>query len=300
VNKSNIKFAFFGSSEFSVIVLDEMEAQGFIPTLIITSPDKPKGRGLVLTPTKVKVWGNKRSIRVETPQKLNDEFLAISALSTQEFDLSIVASYGKIIPEKVLDLPKFKSINIHPSLLPKYRGASPLQSMILADDREGLGVSIMIMDKEMDHGPIIAQKKLELTDAEWPIRLMNLKKRLGTLGAQILSDIIPDYIAGKSKALAQNHNEATFTKKITKTDGLINYNDIKNDAKGTFLKFCAFSEWPKLYFFINKDGKDTRIIITDAEYDSVSNIMRIKKVICEGRPEMSFEQFESSFLQAEN
>lgn len=296
MNKSNIKYAFFGSSEFSVIVLNEMEIQGFTPSLIITSPDKPKGRGLIMTPTNVKIWGNKRNIPVETPVKLDDDF--IKNISGQDFDLFVVASYGKIIPENVLDLPKYKSLNIHPSLLPKYRGASPLQSMILADDRDGLGVSIMIMDKEMDHGPILTQKRLELPDSAWPIKLMDLKKLLGSLGAKILTSIIPEYICGKISALPQTHGEATFTKKINKTDGLIKYEDISNEPRKTYLKFCAFSEWPKLYFFINKDEKDTRIIITDVEYDKSSNKMILKKVICEGRPEMPFEHFESSFLRS--
>ncbi len=288
-----MKYAFFGSSEFSVIVLNEMEIKGFTPSLIITSPDKPKGRGLIMTPTNVKIWGNKRNIPVETPVKLDDDF--IKNISGQDFDLFVVASYGKIIPENVLDLPKYKSLNIHPSLLPKYRGASPLQSMILADDRDGLGVSIMIMDKEMDHGPILKQEKLEISDSKWPMKLLELKGELGRLGAQILSAIIPDYISGKIIPTHQIHDQATFTKKITKADGLINYEDISDKPRQTFLKFCAFSEWPKLYFFRNKDGKDIRVIITDAEFDRVTNEMRVKKVICEGRPEMPFENLLPSF-----
>ena len=150
----SIKFAFFGSSEFSVYVLEELKIHGLLPTLIITTPDKPKGRKLILTPNEVKVWAQNNNVEVIDPKSLKNNPDLILNLKSRILDLFLVASYGKIIPKDVFHIPERKTLNIHPSLLPKYRGASPIQSQILNDDGE-VGVSLMIIDEEMDHGSII-------------------------------------------------------------------------------------------------------------------------------------------------
>ncbi|MDO8520492.1 MAG: methionyl-tRNA formyltransferase [bacterium] len=150
-----LRFAFFGTPRFAEIVLDELEQKGFVPTLIVTAPDKPKGRKLIVTPSEVKVWAQKRGIPVFTPEKLRDEpFLA--ELKMANCDLFIVAAYGKIIPKLVLDMPRHGALNVHPSLLPKLRGPSPVESTILSGEIS-TGVTIILLDEEMDHGPIIAQ-----------------------------------------------------------------------------------------------------------------------------------------------
>ncbi|MEK9178061.1 MAG: methionyl-tRNA formyltransferase [Patescibacteria group bacterium] len=140
---NKIKFVVFGSSRFSVIVLDELEKAGYIPDCVVTIPDKPKGRKLILTPSLVKDWAIQRKIQVYGPAKLDDEFT--KSLSEKKWDLFIVASYGKIIPSAIINMPKYKTLNIHPSLLPKYRGASPLQSAML-DDAKQTGVTIIRID----------------------------------------------------------------------------------------------------------------------------------------------------------
>ncbi|MDQ2933359.1 MAG: methionyl-tRNA formyltransferase, partial [bacterium] len=134
----HIRFAFFGSSRFSILVLNDFERAGYIPVCVVTTPDKPQGRKLVITPNVVKTWAVERNIAVYDPAKLDEEF--IEKLKKEVCDVFIVASYGKIIPALIIDLPRRKTLNIHPSLLPKYRGASPLQSAIL-DDAKATGVT---------------------------------------------------------------------------------------------------------------------------------------------------------------
>lgn len=277
----NPKIAFFGSSLFSVIVLDKLKEAGITLTCIVTIPDKPKGRRLVLTPTEAKIWAEKNEVSVLTPEKLDDVFC--ETLKSTGCDLFIVASYGKIIPQKVLDIPAHKTLNVHPSLLPLLRGATPLETAILEDMHE-TGVTIMRMDAQMDHGPIVAQEKVHI--ANWPLSAEALGRLLGAVGGTLLSKIIPDWISGKIRETEQDHTQATFTKKILKEDGLV---DLAGDARKNYLKFNAHKGWPTSYFFTDVSGKNTRIIITDAEYKD--NTFVIKKIIPEGKKEIAYSEF---------
>src|ERR1035437_3746431 len=172
----NVKIAFFGNSEFSLITLKELKRNGVIPDLIVTTRDKPQGRKMVLTPTLTKTWAEENAVEYIEPNRLKDEtFLK----KIKNYNLFIVASYGKIIPQIVIDIPKYKVLNIHPSLLPKYRGPSPLQEQILNDEKE-VGVSIMLIDEQVDHGAIIAQKKVEIDD--WPVGFLSLQEILAKEG----------------------------------------------------------------------------------------------------------------------
>ncbi len=150
MSAKNPLFAFFGTSDFVLPALDALEAHGLVPALVITAPDKPRGRGKELQPTAVKAWALERGIDVLTPATLKDAAL-IAELGNTEWDFFLVASYGKFLPKAMLEIPKHGCINIHPSLLPKYRGPSPFISAILADDR-ATGVSIMQMGEVMDAG----------------------------------------------------------------------------------------------------------------------------------------------------
>ena len=158
-------FAFFGTDEFSVVVLNTLKNLGFVPSFIITTPDQPKGRKMILTPPPVKVWAEENKIKIIQPTSLKniDEQSrhALDGLNDQGLPLIfLVASYGKIIPKNILDIPTHGTLNIHPSLLPKYRGASPLETAILSGDTE-TGVTIIKLDEEMDHGPILIQESLK-------------------------------------------------------------------------------------------------------------------------------------------
>lgn len=297
-----IKFAFFGSSEFSICVLDELKAKGILPTMVVTTPDKPKGRGLVLSPTPVKVWAQKNSIPVFDPTKLDATFIeklknfSIGSSTINRWELFLVASYGKIIPQAIIDLPEHKTLNVHPSLLPKYRGATPIQSAII-DDSKDTGVTIISIDKEMDHGPMVASEKIIFT--EWP-EYEVVEEKMGKVGGDLLAKIIPDWLNSKIKEQEQDHAQATFTKKIVKEDGLLDLNDLKNNAPTdraylAFRKIQAFHQWPGAYFFVEKidkisqDIKKIRVKVTSASWTNSGLV--IEKVVPEGKKEMPYRDF---------
>ena len=208
-------FIFFGSDEFSIIVLEELIQAGYTPSLCITQPDKPKGRKLVLTPTPIKQFCIEKNIPYITPEKLSAE--EITSLHT-EYDFFVIASYGKIIPQSILDIPKHGCLNVHPSLLPQYRGASPIETAILNDTKD-TGVTIMLMDAQMDHGPII--KQAEYVFEKWPESKQEVHDALAHLGGRMLAEVIQPFVQGDSVVTEQDHTQATFTKVIKKEDGPI-------------------------------------------------------------------------------
>lgn len=157
MNNQKINFAFFGSSEFSIYVLDELKLHHLLPSLIITTPDKPKGRKLVLSPNVVKTWAVENGVEWLDPKSLRNNPELVETLKSKKFDLFLVASYGKIIPKEIFELPLRKTLNVHPSMLPKYRGASPIESQIL-NGEQNIGVSIMQIEETMDTGPVLVQK----------------------------------------------------------------------------------------------------------------------------------------------
>lgn len=280
---NNINFAFFGTSNISVIVLNELKARGFLPKLIITVEDKPQGRKMVLTPPETKVWAQENKIPFIQPKTLKtpDVEKEIRSYSGEGFDLFIVVSYGKIIPQNILDIPKHKTLNVHPSLLPKLRGPSPIKSAILTENETG--VTIMRLDAEMDHGPIIAQKKIEI---EWPPYEEDLEKMAGKIGGEMLAEIIPEWIAGKILEIEQKHEDATVCLKIQKIDGEIDLND---SPEKNLRKIRAFHVWPTAYFFIGKGDYKKRIIVRKAHIEN--NSLVIERVVPEGKKEMDYSDF---------
>jgi methionyl-tRNA formyltransferase len=278
---NNVRFVYFGTPEFAAIILDELETAGYLPTLIVTAPPKPKGRKLVLTPSEVEVWGKTHDIPVITPTTLKNEEI-IPILQKEGAHLFVVAAYGKIIPKTILDIPSHGVINVHPSLLPKFRGSAPIESAILSNETR-TGVTIMQLDEEMDHGPVIAQR--ERIIANWPPRGSELTRDLAHFGGKLLAEIIPEWLNGL-KAFPQDHSRATFTKKISKEDGLI---DLSGDPLLNYKKIRAYDEWPGAYFFLERNGKQIRVKITNAEYRN--GALTILRVIPEGKKEMSYEDF---------
>ena len=254
LNKDPLKIVFWGTDEFSVKVLATLKDLGILPILIVATPDQPKGRKLIITPPPVKIWGQNNNLPVTQPAKLAKDFLTAdsSPLLTEQFDIFLVASYGKIIPEYILHLPRMEAINIHPSLLPKYRGPTPIQSTILADDKE-TGVSLMVVDPEMDHGPIITQEKIDLDDQ---ISYPTLRDKLAILGARLFLANLEKWSNGNIETKAQDHTKATYTKKIIKDDGLI---DLKDSPSEIYRKFRAYTPWPGFYFFTVPTNKTGRV-----------------------------------------
>lgn len=275
------RFAFFGTPDFSVKILEILDSHGLTPSIVVTSPDRERGRGLKVTPTPVKVWALKREIPVVTPESLkeNNEFVAL--LKDLQLDVAIVAAYGLIIPSAVLSAPTRGSINVHPSLLPKYRGASPIESQILADE-DTVGVTIIQMDEKMDHGPILSSRTIERPQRT-PDAL-ELEKVLALVGGELVSETVVAYFEGEIKPIPQNHEDATYTKKITKEDVCI---DLADDPYENFLKIQAYKRF-RPYFFIEKQGKNIRVVIKSAVYDRKNHTLKIERVIPEGGKEMSF------------
>jgi len=275
---NHLKIAFFGTPKLATFVLDELKKGGILPYLIITTPDQPAGRGMKLTPPPVKIWSEENFISTFQPEKMRDGASLQAIKDEGPWDLFIVAAYGKIIPKEVLAIPQYGTLNIHPSLLPKYRGPSPIESAIMSGDQE-TGVSIILLDEEMDHGDVIESRKLKIEN----FNKVELSEKLFKIGGKILVDIIPKWVAGEIKATPQEHSEATFTKKITKEDGLL---DLSSNAKINWRKFKSYYGWPGTYFFTKKKA---RIKITDATFKDGEFI--IKKVIPEGRKEINYGEF---------
>lgn len=284
-NKHPYSFVFFGTPQFGTDVLEELKQHGFMPARIVTAPDKPSGRKLLLTPPSVKLWAEKNSIPYIQPEILSP---VPKELADTHSDFFVVAAYGKIIPKAILELPHYGTLNVHPSLLPKFRGASPIQSAILHADITG--ATIMLVDEELDHGPIIAQ---EILDAPLPISRLTLETMLAHVGGRLLSETIPEWVSENIEPQEQAHAAATYTKKIKKEDGLVELSELKKNPDMLYRKFCAYEGWPSLYFFIENGGKNIRVIIKEAALSE--GVFVIKKVLPEGKTLMSWSEFESTF-----
>ncbi|MFZ3020089.1 MAG: methionyl-tRNA formyltransferase [Minisyncoccia bacterium] len=274
------KFIFFGTDSIAIPVLNELEKSGLMPVLIVCGEDKPKGRGLVLTPPATKLWAIERKIPVLQPKKLDEDF--ISTVSNFSFEYGIVASFGKIIPEAVLNLFPKGLLNVHPSLLPKLRGPSPIESTILYENTAG--VTIIKLDKEMDHGPIVAQQEIKFEN--WPPKYSDAEAILGSAGGKLLIESLSDYLSGHIELKEQNHSEATFTKKIQKDEALINLSD---EPTNLLKKIRAFEEWPTAFFFYETSKGKIRIKIKDAHIESDTLIL--DRIIPEGKGEMEWSDF---------
>src|SRR3989338_7611089 len=271
--RSNLNFVFFGTPDVASETLEILKQEGFLPTLIVTSMDKPQGRKMLVTPPPVKVWAEENKIPYIQPGEIGTSPLSRGRLGRDaEFNLFIVIAYGKILPEKIINMPKLGSLNIHYSLLPKYRGASPVESAILNGETE-TGVTIQKMAYELDSGDIIAQEKVNIFADE---KAPELRKRLVKIGGELLVKILqtPGWVGVK-----QDGSKATYCKKIKKEDGLI---DLDGDAIKNYNKFRAYALWPRTFFFQN--GR--RIIITKARLED--NKFIIEKIIPENGKEIDY------------
>lgn len=270
----NLNFVYFGTPEFSVIVLDELKKSGYLPSLIVTAPDRPVGRKYTITPPPVKIWADQNNIECWQPEHPRE---IVQQLQERPDDLYIVASYGYIVSQKILDIPRLGVLNVHTSLLPKYRGASPIESAIRAGDKE-TGSTIMQMTLGMDEGPIITQSRFTL-DSD--ILKPDLFHMLAHDGGKLLAQILPEYILGNCTPIPQEHSLASYCKKITKSDGDIsNDDDITRDRK-----YRAYYGWPGTFIF---DG-DLRLKITDASFDGET--FTINRVIPAGKKEMDYKNY---------
>ncbi len=266
-----IKTVFLGTPDISVYFLERLKELGFVFDLIITNPDVKVGRKQVLTPSAVAVWAEKNKIDVLKPEKINQDLK--EKLKKENYDLFFVLAYGKILPKDFLEIPPLGVLNLHPSLLPKYRGPSPIISAIL-DDQKFTGLSIMQLSEKMDAGDILIQENV-LVD-EW-IKNDKLEKHFAEIGAERFFENLENIVDQKIKPQKQNEKEVTYCQKYQKKDMELSFplTDYKN-----YLKYCAFS---KPFFF---DKKKKRVIVTKAKLEN--NQFVIEKIVKEGKKESDF------------
>lgn len=281
--RSSLPFVFFGTPSFSVIILDELEKAGLVPALVVTAPPKPAGRGLALTSSPVQKWAEERDVAIETPNDLTEKEFQ-NRLREIEAPVYVLAAYGKIIPESVLNIPVKGIVNVHPSLLPRYRGPSPIESQILANEVD-IGVSLIKLDTRVDHGPLIAQETVEvqrpLPDSE------SLENKLAHEGGELLATTLPRYVRGELTPEEQDHSVATHTHKFTKEDAQI---DLADEPLTSYLKIQAFKHRPRAFFYTKTAQGRVRVIPTQVSY-SQTNGLTIERVIPEGMSEMSYADF---------
>lgn len=278
------KIVFFGTPQIAVHALEALESAGLMPALIVTAPDKKQGRGLRELPSPCKAWALAHNIPTLEASSPTDQ-AALGPLFATQWDLFVVFAYGLIIPKAILDIPKHGTLNVHPSLLPKLRGASPIRTSLL-HNLDGAGVSIMLMDEQMDHGPILAQEKANLHE---PIPGCALDELLGKQGAALLVSVIPRWLEGTITPTPQDHSQATFSQKFTKEMAQLALDPYHlpqgEDARDMLLKIYAFDGNPGAFFFHN--GK--RIKITQAHIED--DTLVITRIIPEGKKEMDFAQY---------
>jgi methionyl-tRNA formyltransferase len=209
--------------------------------LVVTAPDKPAGRKLELTPSPVKQLALLHKIRIMQP----GDSLSLAALMNQESgirnqapDLIIVAAYGRVLPQEILKIPKYGALNIHPSLLPRWRGPTPIQYAILNGDSE-TGVTVMLMDEKIDRGPLVSSIKYKVLSIKTTTGELTVK--LAELGAELLINTLPKYISGEIKPQEQIHENAVYTKIISRNDGHIDWSKSAQDIER---QIRAFTPWP--------------------------------------------------------
>jgi len=272
-----MKYVFWGSPRFAKIVLEKLIEAGLKPEAVICNPDRPFGRKKIITPPPVKILAKKEKIKVWQPKELDEKFK--EKLKKIEVDIFVVAAYAKIISDDFLKIPSLGAIGVHPSLLPDLRGATPIQTAILRSYLES-GVSLYIMDKKMDHGPILGQKRVFLGS----ISYLEAEKKLAEAGGELLIKLLPKLEKGEIEPKDQKHDKATFTKKIKTEDGEIKLEDLKEalnenlgKAEEIKRKVLALNLEPGIYVLVN----NKRIKILKAEIEDKKLVL--KKIQIEGK-----------------
>jgi methionyl-tRNA formyltransferase len=243
---------FMGTPVFALPSLERLiTAAQFAVAAVVTQPDRPTGRGRAPTPPPVKAMAQEYDLAVLQPRRLREDQAALNALHDLAPDVIIVAAYGAILPADVLELPRHGCVNVHASLLPKYRGAAPVAAAILEGEQQ-TGVTIMLMDEQMDHGPILAQRTTPILESDTRGALM---ARLAELGADLLLEVLPSWLAGEVEARPQPHDQATYTHMLKKADGEI---DWTQPADHIARMTRAYDPWPGA--FTHFDGKLLKIL----------------------------------------
>ncbi|MBD3300659.1 MAG: methionyl-tRNA formyltransferase [Candidatus Moranbacteria bacterium] len=238
------RIIFMGTSTFAIPALKELirRKNKYRIIAVYTQPDKAQNRGLKMNCCPVKNFLKNKGLKIKEPEKINSK-KELEKFQKLKPDLVIVAAYGKFIPKDFLSIPQFGFINIHPSLLPEYRGPSPIQTAILHQNSK-TGTTIIKLNEEMDAGDILTQKEVPIDPKD---DFPSLSQKLAEKSAKLLIETLPRYLNGSLKPKPQNNNQATYTKIINKKDGLINFQ--KETAAQILAKFKAFKPWPNTYFY---------------------------------------------------
>ncbi len=268
--QSNLKYVFFGTPDFAAVVLEELIAAGMPPVAVVTNPDRPAGRKKELTapPVKKLIMTSGAVIPVLQPEKLDEAFIV--ELAAIGAEVGVLAAYGKIVPRAVFDVFPKGIVVVHPSLLPKYRGATPIQSAILAGE-DLTGTTLFVMDEKVDHGPVLGSAQVQLMDTD---TYSTLADKLAEASAALLVDMLPKYVKGEITPLPQSEGNATYTKKFSGEDGCVDLE--KDDAVAIWRKVRALNPEPGVWTL--KEGK--RMKILDA--DLVGGKLVVRKVQFDG------------------
>ena len=246
-----MKIVFMGTPYFAIPVLDAISADGHDVVAVYTQPDRTSGRGRKVTMSAVKEHAVSKNFQVLQPGNFQADHSPIPILADFKADMAVVAAYGILLPSEILDMFPYGCINLHPSLLPKYRGASPVSTAILEAEKV-TGITIIQLDSGMDSGPILAQKEAPIGEGE----LCNeLTEKLFYIGADLIVETISNLAKGVIKPRQQDNENATYTKKLVRKDGLI---DWKDGADVIWRKIKAHHPWPGSYTHFN--GKNLKII----------------------------------------
>jgi len=239
---------FAGTPDFALAALRALCDSGVTPLAVFTQPDRPAGRGRKLKASPVKEFALSKEIAVRQPESLKDTDV-VKEISELQADLMIVAAYGLILPQAILDLPKHGCLNVHASLLPRWRGAAPIQAAILAGDEE-TGISLMQMTAGLDSGPVFAQQSVRIGDTESAGELLD---RLALLGGEMLCEQLPDILDGKLEAEPQDENSVTYAGKIRKSDAAMNW---RKSATELLREVRAYKPVPGAFFDL--DGEQIK------------------------------------------
>ena len=250
--QNNPRYVFFGTPEFAATVLEELVAGGMAPVAIVTNPDRPAGRKKELTAPPVKACGARAGVAIPClqPEKLDEDF--IHALKNIGAEVGVLAAYGKIVPRAVFEAFPKGIVVVHPSLLPKYRGATPLQSVILAGE-DITGTTLFVMDEKVDHGPVIASAQVPLLDTD---TYSTLADKLAEASAALILDALPCYVLGDILPVPQNEAGATYTKKFVSEDARVSLT--MDDPVLVWRKVRALNPEPGVWTM--KEGRRMKIL----------------------------------------
>ncbi|MES2224869.1 MAG: methionyl-tRNA formyltransferase [Patescibacteria group bacterium] len=277
----NYRYVFFGTPHIAQLSLEALEKHGSLPSLIITAPARPQGRGMHLLETPVAAFGREHDIPVITPEKITPEVIELLN-QAEQWDFFLVVAYGQILPQALLDIVDGKVLNLHPSLLPLYRGPSPLESVLLSDDSQ-TGVSIMELDKAVDHGPIVAQGAFEL---EKTMTVEALTEKSAVLGIELFMQSINGYLSGDLVPNPQDHDAMTHTRKYTKADG--NLDAVSSDwEKWKIFRALGNRGWA--HFTATRHDEEIAVKITNASYEDETFV--INEVIPENGKRQAYADF---------